>query len=108
MHGFIGERAGAGDDADRTLFVDAAGHDADLGFAGGDDAGAVRPDEGDGELLSKAQTFTISSVGMPSVMQTMSGNSRVLGFQDRIGRKRRRNENHGGVGAGRGDGFARC
>ncbi len=45
VHGLIGERAGAGDDADRAFLVNAAGHDADLGFAGRDDAGAVGSDE---------------------------------------------------------------
>src|SRR6185312_403384 len=39
-HGFIGECAGARDDADMTLLVDVAGHDTDLAFAGGDDARA--------------------------------------------------------------------
>ena len=43
--GFVGERAAAGDDADAAGLVDVAGHDADLAFAGGDDAGAVGADE---------------------------------------------------------------
>src|SRR5437660_302570 len=45
MDGFVGERAAAADDADVALLVDAAGHDADFAFAGGDDARAVRNDE---------------------------------------------------------------
>src|SRR5260370_41552645 len=45
MDGLIGECAAAADDADVSLLVDAAGHDADLAFAGRDDAGTVRADE---------------------------------------------------------------
>src|SRR5690606_13316852 len=41
-HGFVRERARATDDADAALAVDVAGHDADLDFVGGDEAGAVR------------------------------------------------------------------
>ena len=41
-HGFISERAGAGDDADFAGPVDVAGHNADFAFAGGNHAGAVR------------------------------------------------------------------
>ena len=47
VHGFVGQRAGAGDDADHARLVDVAGHDAHFAFAGGDDAGAVRADEAD-------------------------------------------------------------
>ena len=42
---FVGERAGARDEADPAALVDVAGHDADLGLAGGDQAGAVRADQ---------------------------------------------------------------
>lgn len=41
VHGFVGEGARAGDDADAPALVDEAGHDADLALAGSDDAGAV-------------------------------------------------------------------
>src|SRR5690606_26200586 len=55
-HRFVGECAGAADDADRlarfsfvSRLVDVAGHDADLAalavVAGGDDTGAVRADQ---------------------------------------------------------------
>ena len=50
--GLVGERAGAGDDADVALLVNVAGRDADaaaavriLAGAGRDDAGAVGADE---------------------------------------------------------------
>ena len=41
----VGEGARARDDADRAGLMDMARHDADLAFAGRDDAGAVRPDQ---------------------------------------------------------------
>src|SRR5581483_8896804 len=40
-HRFIGERAGARNDADLAAAVNMAGHDADLALPRGDDAGAV-------------------------------------------------------------------
>ncbi len=51
--GFVGERAAAAHDADGTLLMDVAGHDADFAFFGRDDAGAVGADEarqGEGEM----------------------------------------------------------
>ena len=42
----------------------------------------------------------MSITGMPSVMQTISGNARVGRFHDRVRRKRRRHKNHGRIGAG--------
>ena len=44
LDGFVGEGAGAGDDADVAFAVDVAGHDADFDLAGGDDAGTVGAD----------------------------------------------------------------
>src|SRR5580704_16573303 len=45
IDGFVGERAATADYPDVTLFVNAAGHDPDFAFAGGDDAGAIGADE---------------------------------------------------------------
>src|SRR5260370_1755681 len=45
MDGLIGECAAAADDADISLLVNAARHDADLAFAGRNDTGTVRADE---------------------------------------------------------------
>ena len=45
VHRFVSQRAGARDDADAALGEDGARHDADLAFAGGENAGAVRPDQ---------------------------------------------------------------
>ena len=43
--GFVGQGAGARDDADGAGLVNVARHDADLALAGRDDAGAVGADE---------------------------------------------------------------
>ena len=53
--------------------MDVAGHDADLAFAGRDDARAVRADQAGLRPGSARFTRTMSSTGMPSVMQTTSG-----------------------------------
>src|SRR5260370_7191899 len=42
MDSFVGQGAAAADDANVSLFVDAAGHDADFAFAGRDDSWTVR------------------------------------------------------------------
>jgi hypothetical protein len=52
--------------------VDEAGHDADLAFARGNDAGAVGSDEFGAVGAQRALTLSMSSTGMPSVMQTMT------------------------------------
>src|SRR5438067_663731 len=44
-HRFIGQGAGARDDAHRAAAMDVARHDADLAFAGRDHAGAVGTDQ---------------------------------------------------------------
>ena len=72
-HRLVGQRARARDDADAPLLVDEARHDADLAFAGGDDARAVRADEAAScSSLERALTRTMSLTGMPSVMHTIS------------------------------------
>src|ERR1700678_3197680 len=42
---FVSEGSGAGDNAHAALLVDTAGHDADLGFPGRNNARAVGPDQ---------------------------------------------------------------
>ena len=44
------------------------------------------------EFFSAAATRTMSSTGMPSVMQMTSGSAASEGFEDGVRRKRRRNE----------------
>src|SRR5437879_12228412 len=43
--GLVGQRSAAADDSNVALAVNLSGHDADLAFAGRDDAGAVGADE---------------------------------------------------------------
>ncbi len=94
-HRFVGQRARARDDADLAALVDMAGHDADLAFARGDDAGAVRADRGGScEPCSARLTATMSSTGMPSVMQTTSSMLGVDRFEDRVGGEGRRHVDH--------------
>ena len=45
VDGLVGQRTGAGHDADLAGLVDETGHDADLALLGRDDAGAVRTDQ---------------------------------------------------------------
>ena len=42
----------------------------------------------------------MSRVGMPSVMQTTSGDAGIGGFHDGVGGEWRRHKDHGGIGAG--------
>ena len=53
-----------------------------------------------GQRRGSVITFTMSRTGMPSVMQTTSGDPRVGRFHDRVGGERRRHEDHARVGAG--------
>ncbi len=106
VDGFVGERAAAADDADVALLVNAAGHDADFAFAGGDDAGAIGADE--------ARFFEVERGGDADHVD--DGNAfgdadderhfGVGGFENGVGGEWRRNENDGGVGAGGFYGFA--
>src|SRR5438132_4482975 len=97
MDGFVGERAAAANDADISLLVDAAGHDADFAFARGDDAGAVRADQ--------ARFLEVHDGGYAHHVEggdafgdaDDEGNFGVVGFQDGIGGVGRRNKNDGGV-----------
>jgi hypothetical protein len=66
----VGERAALRDDPDAARLADVAGDDAGLGLPGRDDAGAVRPDQPRPAPLHERQARIMSSVGMPSVMQT--------------------------------------
>jgi hypothetical protein len=50
--------------------------------------GQFGPTSRDLEPASERFTFTMSATGMPSVMQTISGNFRIDRFRDRVGRRR--------------------
>ena len=100
MHRFIGQRARARDDADIAFLVNVRRHDADLAFAGRDDARAVRSDQARAPVLQE----------LPGAHHVERRNAfgdaddqfdlRVGGFHDGVGRVRRRNENHRRIGAG--------
>ena len=102
----VGQRAGAGDDADVALLVDVPGMMPILHLPGEMMPGQFGPISRECLRLEEAPTRTMSSAGMPSVMQTMSGMPGVGRFHDGVGRGRRRNEDHRGVGAGLLDRFA--
>jgi hypothetical protein len=77
-----------------------AGHDTDLAFAGVMMPGQFGPIRRVLDFCSFDLTFTMSSTGMPSVMQIASSISASIGLKDRRCRKRRRNINHGRIRAG--------
>src|SRR5215471_10258828 len=106
MHGFVGQRARARDDADRSFFMDRRGHDADLALSRRDDAWAVWPDEARTPVLQELP-------GAHHVERWNAfGNANdqvdlcVGGFHDRIGGKRWWYENHRRVRASLVDRFA--
>ena len=105
-HGFVGERAGAGDDADLAGVVDVAGHDADFALAGGDDAGAVRADEARGAFLERGLDLHHVEDGDAFGDADDEFDPGVHGFEDGIGGAGGRDENHGGVATCVGAGFA--
>ena len=99
---FVGERAAARDDADAPWLVDVAGHDADLGLAGRDDAGAVRADQ-------PRRGWSLEVALDPDHVEDRDAfgdadderDAGVGRLEDRVGGERRRHEDHRGVGAGR-------
>ena len=105
VHGFVGQRAGSGDDADHAGLVNVAGHDAHFAFAGGDDAGAVRPDEAD--VRAAQGGFDFEHVQHRDAFGDAGDdfNAGIDRLKDGVGGKCGRHEDHRGVGAGRGDGF---
>src|SRR5271165_1640164 len=54
VDGLVSKGSGTRDDADAAFLVNAAGHDSDLGLAGGDDSGAVGADEARAGVLEHA------------------------------------------------------
>ena len=105
VDGFVGEGAGFRDDADGALLVDAAGHDADLGLAGGDDAGAVGADEAGLGVLDDFPDFDHVEDGDAFGDADDEGDAGGGGFEDAVGGGGWRDEDDGGVGAGFLDGF---
>jgi len=69
------ERAAAADDADVSLLVDAARHDADFTFAGEMMPGQFGPMSRVFLKSRRSRHAPVSRAGMPSVMHTVSGSS---------------------------------
>ena len=71
IHRFVGQRTRARDNADRSFFMNLRRHDADLALARRNNSRAIRPDQPRPAVLQEFPGRTMSSVGMPSVMQTI-------------------------------------
>ena len=100
IDGFIGQRAGARNDADISRTMDMAWHDADFALARRNDARTVRADEARAAVLKKFPD--------PDHVERRNAfgdaddefDFRIGGFHDGIGRKRRWNEDDRRVGIG--------
>src|SRR6516165_2881328 len=103
--GFIGQGAGARDDADLPAPVDVPGHDADLAFVRRYNTRAVRADQPRSAAAQAAldadHVEDRNSLGDADDQRDLY----VGRFEDCIGGKGRRHINHGGIAAGRGAGF---
>src|SRR3954452_3428528 len=99
-HRLVGERSGAGYNADLARLVDVARHDTDLALARRDDARAVRPDQTRGRALQRP--LNLHHVQHRDALGD-ADDERHLGadrLDDRVGREGRRHVDHGGVAAG--------
>ena len=98
--GFVGQGAGARDDADPPRFVDVARHDADLAFTGGDDARAVGADQAG--LLALHVLFDFDHVQDRDAFGDAADqlDPGVDGFHDGVGGKGGRDVDDGCRGAG--------
>src|ERR1700722_17016165 len=99
-HRLVSQRAGARDDADLAGLENIAGHDADLAFAGGHDAGTIRSDQA--RFRAAQRTLDLDHVAYRNAFGDTHDqrNLRGDGLGDGIGRTGRRHIDHAGVGAG--------
>src|SRR6185437_1781805 len=100
-HGFIRQRARTRHDRDLAWLVDVARHDADLAFAGRDDAGAVGADQ-HGVRIVLQHILDAQHVEHRDAFRDRDDHLDATrrGFHDRVGRERRRHEDHRRIGAG--------
>lgn len=100
----VGERAGAGNDADLTFFVDEAGHDAALRFARRDDARAVGADQVG--VVPLQVSFYPDHVLHRNAFRDADDHldAGFGGLHDGVGGESRRHKDHRSVGAGLADG----
>ena len=105
MDCFVGECAAAADDADVSLLVNAAGHDADFAFTWRNDARAVGTDEaGFPEVHDRGYANHIHHRNTFGDAHD-KGKASVGSFQNGVGSVRGRHENNGSVCAGGFGGF---
>src|SRR5512133_1664846 len=97
---FVGQGAGAGDNADTARFVDIAGHDADLALAGGNHARAVGADQTG--LLALHVLFDLDHVQHRDALGDAADqfDAGVDGLHDGVGGEGGRDVDDGGGGAG--------
>ena len=107
VHGLVSEGARTRHDADATLLVNEARHDADLAFIGRDDARAVGADQARGRAgqgrLDADHVVDRNAFGNADHQL----DARIGGLEDGIGRSNSRHINHAGGGAGLTHGVAR-
>src|SRR5690625_4908965 len=98
---FIGQGSRARDNAHAALFVNGAGHDANLALFGRDDARAVGPDQSNIVVVFKRCAHAQHVEHRNAFGNTGDyPNAGISRLQNGIGRKRRRHKNHGGIGTG--------
>src|SRR5580693_3263938 len=99
-HRLVGQRAGARDDADLAGLENIARHDADLAFARGHDAGAIRPDQA--RFGAAQRTLDLDHVADRNAFGDAHDqrNLRRDRLGDGIGGAGRRHIDHAGIGAG--------
>ena len=99
IDGLVGKSSGAGDDAHTALLVDAARHNADLGFTRRDNARTVGADQPRFRFADHTPHLDHVVGGDPLSDANDERKARIFGFEDGVGGKRRRDKNDGSVGA---------
>ena len=100
MNGFVGERAALGDDPDAAFLADVTRNNSSLRLACGNDAGAVRPNETRGLALHEGHRPQHVDGGDPLCNAHRKGDTRIDGLHHRVGGKRGRHEDDGGIRTG--------
>ena len=98
---FVGQRAALRDDADAAFLADVRGNDAGFALARRDDPRAVRADQPRVRMVLQ-ERHRLEHVHDRNALGDADDerDARVGGFHDGVGGKRRRHEDHRGVGAG--------
>ena len=96
----VGERAATADEPDAARLVNVSRHDAHLALSRRDDARTVGPNEPGRLALEETHGSGHVEHGDALGDGDDERNARVGRFHDRVGRGRRRHENHAGTGPG--------